>query len=161
MSLIASTNLPINMEPPWSLSVLSLVLWPTVTPPCLSKGNLLLLRSSFLFFASVWTIPYSFPLFLSIDHWGRLSYLSLLFFETLHSDGYIFPFLLCNPMDCSLPSSIHGILQARILEWVALPLSKGSSQPMDQTQVSCIADRFLTSWATREAQNSRVMDYIS
>ena len=54
-----------------------------------------------------------------------------------------------------------GILQVRILEWVTMPFSKGSSQPMDQTQVSCIADRFLTSWATREAQNSRVMDYIS
>ena len=42
---------------------------------------------------------------------------------------------LCNPMDCSLPgSSVHGILQARILEWVAMPFSTGSSQPRDQTQ---------------------------
>ena len=46
---------------------------------------------------------------------------------------------------------VHGILQARILEWVAIPFSKGSSQPRDQTQVSCIAGRFFTSWATREA----------
>ena len=45
---------------------------------------------------------------------------------------------LCNPMDCSLPgSSIHGILQARILEWVAIPFSRGSSPPRDRTQVSC------------------------
>ena len=43
------------------------------------------------------------------------------------------------------------ILQARILEWVALPFSRGSSQPRDQTQVSCIAGRFFTVWATREA----------
>ena len=44
----------------------------------------------------------------------------------------------CDPMDCSLPgSSIHGILQARILEWVAIPSSRGSSQPKDPTQVSC------------------------
>ena len=45
----------------------------------------------------------------------------------------------CDLMDCSLPgSSVHGILQERILEWVAIPLSRGSSQPRDQTQVSCI-----------------------
>ena len=44
----------------------------------------------------------------------------------------------------------HGILQARILEWVALPFSRGSSQPRDRTQVSCIAGRFFTSWTTRE-----------
>ena len=42
---------------------------------------------------------------------------------------------LCNPVDCTLPgSSLHGILQARILEWVAISFSRGSSQPMDQTQ---------------------------
>ena len=59
---------------------------------------------------------------------------------------------LCNPMDCSPPgSSVHGILQARILELVAISLSRGSSQPKDQTQVSCIAGRFYTIWATREA----------
>ena len=47
---------------------------------------------------------------------------------------------LCDPMNCSLPgSSVHGILQARILKWLAIPFSKGSSQPRDQTQVSCIA----------------------
>ena len=50
---------------------------------------------------------------------------------------------LCNPMDGSLPgSSVHGILQARILEWVAILFSRGSSQPRDQTQVSCIAGTF-------------------
>ena len=43
-----------------------------------------------------------------------------------------------------------GILQARILEWVAMPFSTGSSQPRDQTQVSCIAGRFFTNWATSE-----------
>ena len=60
---------------------------------------------------------------------------------------------LCNPMDCSPPgSSVHGILQARILELVAISLSRGSSQPKDQTQVSCIAGGFFTTWANREAQ---------
>ena len=50
---------------------------------------------------------------------------------------------LCDPMDCSLPgSSVHGILQARILEWVAMPFSRGSSQPRDQTHISCIVGGF-------------------
>ena len=52
---------------------------------------------------------------------------------------------LCDPMDCSQPgSSIHGIFQAGILEWVAISFLRGSSQPRDQTQVSCIASRFFT-----------------
>ena len=46
---------------------------------------------------------------------------------------------LCNPMDCSLPgSSVPGVLQAKILEWVAIPFSRGSSQLRDQTCISCI-----------------------
>ena len=55
---------------------------------------------------------------------------------------------LCDHMDYT----VHGILQARILEWVAFPSSRGSSQPGDWTQVSHIAGRFFASWATREAQ---------
>ena len=55
---------------------------------------------------------------------------------------------LCNPIEYT----VHGILQARILEWVAISFSRGSSQPRDRTQVSCIVDRFFTSWATRKAQ---------
>ena len=52
---------------------------------------------------------------------------------------------LYNPMDCSPPgSSVHEILQARILKWVAIPFSRGSSQPRDQTRVSSITDRFFT-----------------
>ena len=47
---------------------------------------------------------------------------------------------------------VHGILQARILEWAAFLFSGGSSQARDQTQVSCIVARFFTSWATGEAQ---------
>ena len=58
---------------------------------------------------------------------------------------------LCNPMDCSLPGfSVHGIFQARVLEWAAISFSRGSSQPRDQTLVSCIASRRFTVWATRE-----------
>ena len=52
---------------------------------------------------------------------------------------------LRNPMDWGLPgSSVHGILQARILEWVAISFSRGSSRPRDGTQVSCIAGRLFT-----------------
>ena len=59
----------------------------------------------------------------------------------------------CDPMDCSPPgSSVHRILQARILECVAILFSRGSSPARDQTQVSHIAGRFFTLWATREAQ---------
>ena len=55
---------------------------------------------------------------------------------------------LCDPMDCSSPgSSVHGILQARILELVAISFSRGSSWSRNQTQVSCIAGRFFTIWA--------------
>ena len=55
---------------------------------------------------------------------------------------------LCDPMDYT----DRGILQARTLEWVAFPFSRGSFQPRDWTQVSHIAGRFFTTWATREAQ---------
>ena len=64
-------------------------------------------------------------------------------------DGQLCP-TLCNPMDYT----VHGILRARILEWVAIPFSRGSSQPRDRTQVSHIADGFVTSWATGEIHDS-------
>ena len=58
---------------------------------------------------------------------------------------------LCDPMNCSPPgSSIHGILQARILEGVAISFSRGFSRPRDGTRVSRIVGRFFTNWATRE-----------
>ena len=59
---------------------------------------------------------------------------------------------LCDPMDYSLPvSSVHGILQARTLEWVAILFSREYSWLRDQTQVSCIAGRFFTVWVTKKA----------
>ena len=60
--------------------------------------------------------------------------------------------IVCNSVDCSpTGSSVHGILQARILEWVATPFSRGSSQPRNRTWTSCSAGGFFTIWATREA----------
>ena len=67
---------------------------------------------------------------------------------------------LCDPVDCSPPgSSVHGILQARILEWGAISFSRGSSWPRDRTQVSRIVGRHFNLWATREtriAKDSRL-----
>ena len=60
---------------------------------------------------------------------------------------------LCDLMDCSLADfSVHGISQARILEWVVISFSRGSSQPRDRTHISCIGRWILYHWATREAQ---------
>ena len=64
---------------------------------------------------------------------------------------------LCDSLDCSLPgSSVHGILQARILEWVVMPSSRGSSHLRNWTQVFCTVGRFLTIWDTREALDTVV-----
>ena len=61
--------------------------------------------------------------------------------------------ILGDPVDCSPPgSSVPGSLQARILEWVTMPSSRGSSQPRDGTQVSCTAGGFFTIWASRETK---------
>ena len=71
---------------------------------------------------------------------------------------------LCNPMDCSPSgSSVHGILQARILEWVAMPSSRGSSQPRDRTRVSGTAGSFFTVWATGKSDSlpSELQQYDS
>ena len=63
---------------------------------------------------------------------------------------------LCDPMHYT----VHGILQARILEWVAIPLYRESSQPMNQIQVSHNAGGFFTSWATREAQPAQERPFL-
>ena len=65
---------------------------------------------------------------------------------------------LCDPMDCSRPgSSVNGIFQARILEWIAISFSKGSSPPRNWTWVSYIAGRFFTNWATKECLQKTVI----
>ena len=68
-------------------------------------------------------------------------------------------FWLCDPVDCSPPgSSVHGILQARILEWVAISFSRGSSPPRDRAQVSRIAGRHLNLWARKVHINNAGRD---
>ena len=95
------------------------------------------------------------------DHRGRNRTNSMHLAGALSKENragfFLYPFLkvkapqscptLCDPMDYT----VHGIFQARILEWVAFPFSRGSSWPRNYTGVSCTADRFFTSWATREA----------
>ena len=66
-----------------------------------------------------------------------------------------------EPMDSSLPgSSVHGLLQARILEWTAIPFSRESSWPRDWIQVSCVAGRFFAVWITREATSMVLSAYL-
>ena len=111
-----------------------------------------------------WTLEVSFPVKLGcamLPACGLFTRLEAL--STLYFGGFYGGFItwvsevaqscptLCNPMDCGPPgSSVHGIFQARVLEWVAISFSKGSSQPRDRTQVSCTADKCFTIWATRE-----------
>ena len=65
----------------------------------------------------------------------------------------------CDPMDCSPPgSAVHGILQARRLECVAISFSRGASRPKDQTQISCIAGRFFIIWAIGKSKLYYIMD---
>ena len=69
---------------------------------------------------------------------------------------------LCDPMDSSLlVSFVHGIPQTRILEWIAIPFSRGPPQPRDQTWFSGIAGRFFTIWASRRVQLSWFSRYVT
>ena len=88
-------------------------------------------------------------------HGWKLSIITLALFSTLAYSGAVGVWVpqsrptLCHPLDWSPPdSSVHGILQARILEWAAVPFSRGSSRPWDQTQASCVTGRFFTIWVT-------------
>ena len=97
----------------------------------------------------VWTLKWLYP-----QKWGMCVCLHKKIYLVYKSDDsevlQLCP-TLCNPMDCSLPgSSVHGIFQARILEWVAISFSRRSSWPRDWTQVSHIIGRRFTAWATRE-----------
>ena len=86
---------------------------------------------------------------LPLNHWGSPNTLCKVKVKVLVIQSCL---TLCDPMDCSPPgSSVHGIFQARVLEWLPTSFSRESSRPWDQTQVSCTAGRFFTNWANREA----------
>ena len=88
--------------------------------------------------------------------------LDILLFQSLESKKFLFPYeskteserhsVVYDSLQPHGLYTVHGILQARILEWLTFPFSRRSSQPRDRTQVSRIAGGFFTSWATREAQ---------
>ena len=112
------------------------------------NGCMLSCFSRVQLFATLWIIACQAPLsmgFSKQEYWSGLPC-------SLPGD---FP-TLCVPMDCDLPgSSVHGILQARILEWVAMPSSRGFSRPRDQTCIfcgSCITGRFFATQPPGEAQ---------
>ena len=66
-----------------------------------------------------------------------------------------------DPMNCTPPASfVYGIFQARILKWIAMPFSRGSSWPRDWTWVSCIAGRFFTVWSTRNFCSNYMLYYL-
>ena len=100
------------------------------------KGSLWNAESSPCFLSPGFLVPAPVLLFNTV--WPRAGHLILMKFISK----------FCYFMDYT----VHGILQARILEWVAFPFSRGSSEPRNWTQVSCIAGGFFNSWATREAQ---------
>ena len=87
----------------------------------------------------------SLPFVLQFNHFSKIYYISCCCLVTKSC------LTLCYPMDCSLPgSSVHGISQARIVEWVATFFSRGSSWPRHWTQVSCISRWILYHWTSRE-----------
>ena len=82
----------------------------------------------------------------------QLQHLGFIIWPVQCSAANTIDWIYIDPMDCSPPgSSVHGVLQARILEWVAMPSFRGSSQPRGRTQVSHNASGFFTVWDTREA----------
>ena len=134
---------PSFLPPPYSLSLPSFLFKPGLFLTCLSTDT--------RYTTSLSILPHHLLIpVLPIDsvwRWGSLMFSCEMKWKSL-AQSYL---ILCNPTDCSPPgSSVHGILQARILAWVAIPFSRGSSQPRDWTQVSCIAGRFFTIWTTRE-----------
>ena len=115
--------------------------WKVIVKP-LSRVQLL---------ATPWTAGYQAPPSLGFsrqEYWSGVPSPSLIV-EVKWSEVAQLCLTLCNPMDCSLPgSSVHGIFQARILEWGAISFSRVTSQPRAQTQVSLIVGRRFTVWAT-------------
>ena len=92
-----------------------------------------------------------------MQYWAASLLLGVVYSCIQVSESHVQHF--CDPMDCT----VHGILQARILEQVAVPFCRGSSQPREQIQVSCTAGGFFTIWATRETrvEEKGLMNYVS
>ena len=103
------------------------------------------LHEFFLQFSSAHSLSH---VWLFVTPWTAAQQASLSISLSLSSVAQSCP-TLCNPVDCSLPgSSVHGIFQAIVLEWIAISFSRGSFQPRDRTLVSRIVDRCFTVWTT-------------
>ena len=100
-----------------------------------------------------------YQMLLKVSWWDSTSYaertdVGVMVHFTLKSESEVAQSCptLCDPIDCSLPgSSVHGIFQAVVLEWIAISFSRGSSQPRAWTRVSGIVDRRFNVWATRKS----------
>ena len=110
-------------------------------------------KFSFLLKIVYLLLQFCFVFFLNLTVWGMCTKLEQLCVMEKALYHLKWKLLLCLTL-CDLTDyTVHGILQARILEWVAYPFSSGSSWPRNWTRVSCIAGGFFASWATRETQN--------
>ena len=134
---ILYTNLALLISSKFSIS-LSLFLWTPATLPSLSAPPFL---HPFHFRA----FAVSTPGWTNCSSQAKSSLLFVFISEVAQSC-----LTLCDPMDCSLSGSpLHGIFQARGLEWIAISFSRGSSQPRNRMQVSCIAGTHFTIWANK------------
>ena len=120
-------------------------MWPIFE---LSIKKITLCCFSFLAFSALSSVKLIY-----VVMWNSCAFIFLLFYFMNMCQVFVTQscWTLCNPMNCSLPGfSVHGILQARILQWVAISSSRGSSQSRDWTWLSCISGGFFTIWAPRE-----------
>ena len=112
-------------------------------------------------FATPWTVAHQAPQSMEFsrqEYWNGLPFPSPTCTMKWSEVTQSYP-ILFNPMDCSPPgSSVHGILQARILEWAAISFSRGSSWPRNQTHVFCIAGGFFTVWARKYVNQMTVRE---
>ena len=92
---------------------------------------------------ALYLLPFNYLLLWTV--YKYIFFIKIIFYYTCEVEVSQSCPILCNPIDYT----VHGMLQIRILEWVAYPFSSGSSQPRNRTEVSCIAGGFFTSWATR------------
>ena len=117
-------------------------------------GSHLLFQGIFLTQGLNWGLPHCGQILYHLSHQRRPSGKPQVYHESESEIAQSCP-TLCDHMDCSLSgSSVHGIFQARVLEWIAISFSRGSSRPRNRTQVSRIAGRCFTVWATREVYHS-------
>ena len=118
--------------------------------------SMVFLKSELLWFSSCMPWVWSSPSYsrISINICSMTEWMHHYLVSSLFRKGVCMCLTPCDPMGCNPPgSSVHGILQARILDWVPIPFSRGTSQPRAQTCVFCSAGGFCTVWATRKAQD--------